>query len=86
MSRWAPYGWSIDPTNDSRLIPIQHEQFALNVMKELRNEGYSLNHIARRLMELGIKPRGKKWYVSTISGIVKNIDADDINSEQVDQL
>jgi DNA invertase Pin-like site-specific DNA recombinase len=48
------------------LVPLAHEQRALERMRELRALGASCRAIAEALQGEGHKPRGKRWHVKTV--------------------
>jgi hypothetical protein len=69
MSSTAPYGFAI---GGKRLVAHPVEQRILASIKRFHEAGESTPHIARRLNEWRIPPRGARWHPETIRRIVKN--------------
>ena len=66
----VPYGYTL-AVDGVKLEYNAKEQAVLRLVKELRGSGLSLRKIAARLASEGHKPRGKMWYASTVSNILK---------------
>ena len=66
----VPYGYTL-AVDGVKLEYNSKEQAVLRLVKELRGSGLSLRKIAARLASEGHKPRGKAWYASTVSNILK---------------
>jgi site-specific DNA recombinase len=68
LASGPPYGFrSEGESPHKRLVPIEHEQRALERMRALRAAGATQSAIARTLTEDGFKPRGRKWNVTTVA-------------------
>ncbi|PQJ94713.1 recombinase family protein [Chromatium okenii] len=69
----VPYGYAVNPENPKELAVNETEQQAIEVIKELRSRGVSLQKIATHLQLSGFKSRSKtcKWHKQTISNIFK---------------
>lgn len=64
-----PYGFLI--SNDM-LIEDSSEQIAIQMIKELRSNNFSLRDIATTLTEKGVRTKNEaKWHPSTVSNILK---------------
>ena len=58
----CPYGWTVDPDNDKRLIEEPEEQATIQLALSLHKSGLKAPTICRRLDEAGRKRRGgKSW-------------------------
>ncbi|MCH8824325.1 MAG: recombinase family protein [Planctomycetes bacterium] len=69
ISRYAPYGYKL---NGSGWIEDKHEQQAVQVMRELRDEGLSLRKIAAQLEKQGYYNRsGGRLSAQTIANVLK---------------
>lgn len=62
-----PYGYMY---RNKKLIPHLEEQNVIQVVKELRQEGCSMNRIIERLEELKMAPRSGHWHPSMIARII----------------
>jgi len=66
-----PYGWRLDPADDSRLVPDESEQMVIEFIEELRGQGFTYHRIARTLEEAGIDCRGRpRWNHETVKRIL----------------
>jgi DNA invertase Pin-like site-specific DNA recombinase len=67
----VPFGYTADDTG--RLHEQYDEQRALTLIRQLKNDGYSLRKIAEKLTEQGFhtKKGGTKWAHTTIQSILK---------------
>lgn len=66
----VPYGSTL--ANDGiQLVANDEEQEVIQIVKRLRASGLSMKKIADKLTAMGHKPRGKAWYASTVSNILK---------------
>jgi DNA invertase Pin-like site-specific DNA recombinase len=70
MSAQPPYGWKVDPEDDSRLAKDQDEQAVIRRIVKLHAEGFGLREIARELDDEGIPARAGTWYHATIRTIL----------------
>lgn len=61
-----PFGW------DRSGRPIDHEQAALQRMRELAAEGFTQKRIAYRLQLEGFKPRGQRWHVTSVARALRS--------------
>ena len=76
ISRYAPYGWAIDPDNAKMLVEVEAEQQVIKIMLRMRGEGLCFREIARELDELSVPTRGRgKWRHQTVSGVLRRLDA-----------
>ncbi len=76
----VPLGYAIEPTDNGRkrLVPDESEASTVALIYQLYAEGWTLLGIAKRLNEIGVKP--KKWtpekptqfYASTIKAVLGN--------------
>lgn len=58
---------------DGRIVINEEEQKVIATMRSMRNQKYSLGHIARFLNESGIyTKRGRKWSAKTIRDVLMN--------------
>ena len=71
MSRFAPYGYKVDPNDETLLIKESLEQKALAHMIELRENGFGWKSICSNLTAAGYPPRGKSWDASSVRRIVQ---------------
>lgn len=70
-----PYGWRAPVTAEERkrgkLVPVDDEQKAITLARQLHRKGASLREIADTLLERGYKPRsGKTWHPPGIRNIL----------------
>lgn len=49
MSARVPFGWRVDPANQSRIIEDEQEQATLKIIMDRHQKGESNNHIAKTL-------------------------------------
>lgn len=69
---YAPVPFGYDREGDN-LIENPEELSVVNLIKNLRDQGYSLRQIAFQLNSQGVSTKtGKKWYASTVRYILKN--------------
>jgi site-specific DNA recombinase len=64
------YGYNLDPDGKT-LIEKPKEQEAIQLIKHLKNKGYSLRNICRELTDRGYRPLGKQWYAKTVMNILR---------------
>lgn len=64
----APYGSRID---GERIVPDAEEQKAIARMLQLRKAGASLRQVALALTAEGFRPRGRRWYPTSILRVVR---------------
>lgn len=81
----AGYAYGAPPVGftsvDGELVPNPTEQRIIGLIRKYHSLGLSLRAIAERLNLAGHKPkRGKKWYASIISRILKRGKSDDDKS------
>ncbi len=63
-----PFGFEIEGT---RLVAIPHEQDAITLILDLRDQGRTLREIAAELTTRGIQTkRGGRWHIQTVKGIL----------------
>lgn len=68
----VPLGYRLAADDASRIEPDPHEQEAIAVIQELREEGLSLRAIDKELRRRGYRPRGGvRWHVQSISNILR---------------
>lgn len=71
VSRFAPYGYRLDPSDETRLVPVEREQEAIKRAKELASSGLTAYAIAKALdQEMPDACRGKSWSVRTVAKIL----------------
>lgn len=64
-----PYGWRAE---NQELVPNPLERKAVKLMKEHRDEGWSLREIAKVLDAFGIPPRkGESWHPHSVARILQ---------------
>ena len=71
MSRFAPYGWQIDPDDPKQMIEDAIEQQAIEHIKTMHQAGEGSSKIARSLDELGFSARSGQWNHKTVTRIIK---------------
>ena len=72
MSRWAPYGWRIDPANKAALVETPYEQNIVEDILTLRAQGLGCRRIVRDLEARQIMCRGRsRWHPGTVQTILK---------------
>jgi len=71
MSDRTPYGWLRDPDNHTRLVADTAEQANIEYIISLRNKGYGLRQICRKLQTEQILCRNNKWHHGTIKRIIQ---------------
>jgi hypothetical protein len=71
MSDKPPFGWRVDLGDRGRIVESNAEQAAIRCMKLLQASGHSPTAIARMLRDLGHKPRGSRWWPSTVRRVLK---------------
>lgn len=81
-SKNAGYAYGAPPVGyvsvEGELVPDPEQQKAIRLVWQYHKLGYSLRKIAERLNLAGLKPkRGKQWYASIISRILKRGKPDD---------
>jgi DNA invertase Pin-like site-specific DNA recombinase len=64
-----PYGYRCE--DGVNLIPDEHEQEAIALIRELNAHGLSLRNIATRLTVKGYRPRGKAWHPQSVTNILE---------------
>ena len=71
MSKEAPFGWTVDPGDGSRLVKSTAEQKTIERICAMRQSKLSLRAICRQLESEGIKCRkNDKWHHSTIRSVI----------------
>ena len=69
-----PLGYRLSG-DGTMLEPDPHEQEAISLVHELRDEGLSLRAIDKELRRRGFRSRGgKRWHVQTLSNILRVAD------------
>ena len=71
MSRYAPYGWRIDPDDRSRLLPVQIEQLAIERMRHLAAEGESVTEIFHAMRDELVDSARTRWSYIAVKRILK---------------
>ena len=62
----------------------KYQQFLYILIKSLHDKGYGYRRISYKLNDWGVKtPRGKKWFNTSVSSILKRRHERDIRIEQV---
>jgi len=75
MSRFAPYGYKIDPNNESRLLVDEYEQVALTKIHELLLSGKKGSEITRVMNgEMPEYARGKGWSYPLVYRIITRLE------------
>jgi site-specific DNA recombinase len=67
MSRHAPWGFRL---MGSEIFPDSRERMITSHIMRMHGQGMSINAIRRSLKATNMLPRGKDWYLSTISQII----------------
>jgi site-specific DNA recombinase len=67
----APYGFAVDPDDESRLIECPDEQGAITEARRLAEAGHGLRTIARMLAMSGYRPRGDAWRHQTVKSMIE---------------
>jgi len=72
MSRWAPYGWSLDPQVEGHMLRDDREMACVAIIKRMQSEGRSyrliMDHLNANHLEAA---RKRKWTVSAVYRIGK---------------
>lgn len=71
MSAIPPYGWTIDSTDRSKLVPCPKEQAVIRQIVRHRKEGHGFRAIARRLNQTGTPARAAAWNHMAIKRILR---------------
>ena len=72
MSRFAPYGWEIDPENPKNLIPNEEETKAIERVLFLHADGSSNAQIAEQLNANDVPYRNQRpWYREAVRRVVR---------------
>lgn len=72
MSRYAPYGYRIDPDHPRVLIEDETEQVTVREILAMRADGMTTREIAAQLQINGIHSRGGgSWCHTTIASVIK---------------
>lgn len=72
VSNNPPYGWSVDPNNESRIVKNKQEQGVIELIVRLHQRGLNYNEIGRHLMSKGFNPRtAPAWDGKLISKILR---------------
>lgn len=87
MSKRVPFGWEADPDDSARMAPCPYELEIIDVVKSLREDGFSYRKIAAELTTLGYTPRVVKkkfknrpvevngiWHFGTIRNILNRLE------------
>ena len=62
----------------------KYQQFLYVLIKSLHDKGYGYRRISYKLNDWGVKtPRGKKWFNTSVSSVLKRRHERDIRIEQV---
>lgn len=70
MGRYIPYGWAEDPNDGKRMLKVEHEQTAIERIRELVTAGNAPGAIARTLnAEMAEAARGGEWTARTVRKI-----------------
>lgn len=67
----VPFGYYADPTG--KLLLHKGEQKVIALIRDMTARGFTVRAIAGRLEMMGIKPRGKRWYPTTIHRIQREV-------------
>lgn len=72
MSRYAPYGYMVDPVDPAKIVEDPMEQAMIDRVCDLREDrGMSLRKIAQAMMDQGIPFRGREqWHFRTVKDIL----------------
>jgi DNA invertase Pin-like site-specific DNA recombinase len=70
----VPFGFDLD-ADGIHLVPNKREQAVIEMVADLRAEGFSLRQIATELEQRGIKTKGGQnaWHAKTISRVLKRV-------------
>ena len=73
MGRFPPYGWEIDESDGTRMVPCLREREALKRLYEMSDEGLDALAIAQRMnAELpGLSRGSRKWTTKAVKAILK---------------
>jgi len=67
----VPFGWNVDPRDDTRLVKNASEQRAIKRMQTWRGQGMSYQAIADRLIERNVSTKaGGRWFPMSIKQIL----------------
>ena len=74
MGRYAPYGWKIDPNDETRIVEEPTEQKVVKIVKALHEKGISIYKITNALNEkMPEKARHEKWNAKLIGKIIERM-------------
>lgn len=75
IGRIPPYGYKIDPEDETRVVECRHEQAVVQQILDLHHADESANAIARTLNQEGIRPRtAPKWTRQVVGKIIKRLE------------
>ncbi len=75
VSRFAPYGWQLDPNDETRLVENAREQLIRIRIRDEHEAGKSQRAIARDLTREGVPCRNaKQWTHQAIHRVVERAD------------
>lgn len=80
----VPFGWKLAEDGRS-LEPEPAESGVLALIQQLRQSGLSLRAIVGHLNTAGIPARGKRWHLTTVARLVKNMTSPSATSGPVSE-
>ncbi len=66
----VPYGWRL-AADGRTLVEHEKEQRAIELIKELHGQGYSLRGICKELEREGYESSGRNWHPQTVANILR---------------
>jgi len=74
MSRFAPYGFSIDPDDKTMIRPLQSEQEGIELIREMHGDGLNPHVITDKMNEDWPEmARAKKWNRKLVMKIIERL-------------
>lgn len=67
----VPIGMQVDPKDERKMVPKTDEQNAIRLIRRWNRDGVPVLEMVRRLNASGYRPRGKKWYRTTVRRILE---------------
>lgn len=71
MSRFAPYGWRINPKDKTKMIPDETEVEAVQAIHSMHDEGLITAEIVRRMNASVYPARSGEWNFKTVQKIIR---------------
>ena len=73
ISSQAPYGYTIDPDDPKRIVPLESEQRAITRIIKLRGNGKSNRAIARAMDAERMPCRGASWNHQQVKNVLRRV-------------